>query len=578
MTPEDGRTLPQDSLTDDTHAGNAVLDHGSASRRTLVKAAIAGAAAGLVADAATAQDASTPSADDDQAIAPEAANGEKPNIVVIFSDDIGYWNLSAYNLGMMGVRTPNIDRIAQEGVIFTDAYGEQSCTAGRGAFITGQSPFRTGLLRVGLPGEDMGMSAEDPTLAEMLKPQGYATAQFGKNHLGDLNKHLPTVHGFDEFYGNLYHLNASEEPENEDWPDDPEFNAKYAPRGVIHSFASDVDDPTEDPRFGPVGKQVIEDTGPLDTKRMETVDEEYLGRALGFIDQATEAEQPFFLWFNPSRMHVFTHLKPESQGVTGLGITADALAEHDGHVGQVLQKFDDLGIADNTIVVYAADNGAQIFSWPDGNMTPFKGEKNSNWEGAYRIPMLARWPSQISAGSISNGVFSLQDWFPTLMSAVGVPQIKEQLMGGMEVGDKSFSVYLDGYDQLEHLTTGAPSARTEFFYFSDDGDLVGLRQDRWKYILMEQHGSGMDVWFEPLDELRTPRLVDLRGDPFERALEEAEGYNIWLLERVFLLSPAREYIQEFVRTFAAFPPKQAEDRIERIRALIERLRAIGAGG
>lgn len=550
--------------SDNEHGVRQFLAQGTTSRRSVVKAAIAGAAGGLLAGNAVAQEAATPSND-----------GGQPNIVVIMADDIGYWNTSAYNLGMMGYQTPNIDQIARDGMLFTDAYGEQSCTAGRAAFITGQHPFRTGLLSIGMPGEDRGLQAEDPTLAELLKPQGYATGQFGKNHLGDLNKSLPTVHGFDEFFGNLYHLNAEEEPENEDYPDDPEFFNTYGPRGVLHTFATDIDDPTEDPRFGPVGKQTIEDTGPLDTKRMETIDEEVQAKAFDFIDRAHAASQPFFLWFNPTRMHVFTHLKPESQGVTGLGIQADGMVEHDGQVGQVLQKLDDLGISDNTIVIYATDNGAQVFSWPDGNMTPFRGEKNSNWEGAYRIPMMVRWPNHIPAGSISNGIFSLQDWVPTLMAAVGVPDIKEQLLTGYQAGDKSFKVHLDGYNQLDHLTSGAPSARSEFFYFSDDGDLVGLRQDRWKIILQEQHSKGMDVWFDPLDELRSPRLVDLRGDPFERALEESENYNTWLLERVFLFYPARGIIQDFMKTFVRFPPRQSQERIDRIRSVIERLRQPG---
>ena len=551
--------------------GNHLLEQAAASRRTLVKAAVAGMAAGAVIDSVAAQDDATPSAGDDQIVEPDGSTTDQPNILVIMADDVGYWNPSIYNLGMMGYRTPNIDRIAQEGVLFTDAYGEQSCTAGRAAFITGQSPFRTGLLRIGLPGEDMGLQATDPTIAQLLKPHGYMTGQFGKNHLGDLNKTLPTVHGFDEFFGNLYHLNASEEPENEDYPTDAAFAEVYGPRGVIRSWASDVDDQTVDPRWGPVGKQVIEDTGPLDTTRMETVDEEFMASALDFMDRAVEADSPFFLWYNPTRMHIFTHLKPESQGVTGLGIYADGMVEHDGQVGELLQKLDDLGIADNTIVIWATDNGAQFFSWPDGGVTPFRGEKNSNWEGAYRIPMMARWPARIPSGSISNGIFSLQDWLPTLLSAVGQPTIKEELLEGYQVGDTTFNVYIDGYDQLAHLTEDAPSARNEFFYFDDGGDLVGLRHERWKYIFMEQLSEGMDVWFDPLEELRKPRLVDLRGDPFERAMVSAEDYNMWLLDRIYLLSPARSYLQAFMQTFIQFPPQQAQDKVAQIEALIARL-------
>ena len=550
------------------------LAAGSTSRRTMMKAALAGAAGSMVAGnlgagSIAAQETSSPEA------AGEGGAEGRPNIVMIMADDIGYWNISAYNLGMMGYQTPNIDRIAREGVQFTDAYGEQSCTAGRGAFITGQSPFRTGLLRVGLPGEEQGISAEDPTLAQMLKQQGYTTGQFGKNHLGDRNEHLPTVHGFDEFFGNLYHLNAEEEPENPDWPDDPEFDAKYAPRGVLHTWASDVDDPTEDPRFGPVGKQVIEDTGPLTSERMETIDEEILAGAQDFINRASDAGTPFFTWVCPTRMHIWTHLKPESEGVTGLGSQADGMVELDGLVGALLQQLEDLGIADNTIVVFTTENGAQVFSWPDGNMTPFRGEKNSNWEGAYRIPMMIRWPDRIPAGTVSNGIISLLDFVPTLMSAVGVPDIKEQLLAGVQLGETTFSVHLDGYDQLAHLTEGEESARHEFFYFNDNGDLVGLREDRWKYILMEQNSLGLDVWFDPLDELRRPKLIDLRGDPFERAPVESANYDIWMLERVFLLPPAGERIREFMRTFIAFPPRQAQDRIDQIRRVVGTLTQMG---
>ena len=556
-----GNSGPQDA-----DAGEHAVGQASASRRSLMKAAIAGTAGGVVGGSrtASAQSDSTP-------VDGPGGDGERPNILVIMPDDIGYWNTSAYNLGMMGYQTPNIDRIAHEGAQFTDAYGEQSCTAGRAAFITGQSPFRTGLLSIGLPGDDQGLHEDDPTLAELLKPQGYATGQFGKNHLGDHNMYLPTVHGFDEFFGNLYHLNAEEEPENPDYPDDPAFFAQYGPRGVLHTWASDVDDPTEDPRFGRVGKQIIEDTGPLDTERMETIDEELLAGALDFIDRAHEAGQPFFTWFCPTRMHIFTHLKPEAEGVTGLGPQADGMVELDGYVGQLLQHLEDLAISENTIVVFATDNGAQVFSWPDGNMTPFRGEKNSNWEGAYRTPMMVRWPNHIPAGTISNGIISLQDWVPTLMTAAGVPGIKERLLAGYEVGDKTFSVHLDGYDQLDHLANGAESARHEFFYFSDDGDLVGLRQDRWKYILQEQHAKGLDVWFEPLDELRRPRLVDLRGDPFERAPEESANYDTWMLERLFLFTPMRGVIQEFMRTFIAFPPRQAEEKLARIREQIDNI-------
>ena len=553
------------------------------SRRTALKAAAGGAlaATGMGAAASGVRGLATgrsfaPAAQPDATpeATPGAGNGagRRPNILVIFGDDIGYWNISAYNLGMMGYRTPNIDRIGREGVLFTDAYGEQSCTAGRAAFITGQSPFRTGLLRVGLPGDKQGIQADDPTLAELLKPLGYATGQFGKNHLGDRNEFLPTVHGFDEFYGNLYHLNAEEEPEHPDYPTDPDFYAQFGPRGILRTWATDVDDSTEDPRFGRVGKQRIENTGPLDTERMETVDEEFLGATLDFIDRAHQADQPFFVWFNSTRMHIFTHLKPDSAGATGLGVEADGMVEHDGHVGRLLQKLDDLGIAEDTIVLYTTDNGAEVFSWPDGGTTPFRSEKNSNWEGAYRVPMLARWPGEIPAGSIVNGIFSHLDWVPTLMAAAGVPDVKEQLLRGYQAaGDKAFKAHLDGYDQLGHLTAGGENPRQEFFYFSDGGDLTGLRQDRWKIVLMEQRSEGLDVWFEPFDALRTPRIVDLRGDPFERAMEESANYDSWLVQHTFVLYPVRNTVRRFYETFIRFPPRQSATVIGKIAQLIELL-------
>lgn len=519
----------------------------STTRRTLMKTAAAGAVGSmLVNDGMAAQDAP---------IEPDGSPSGKPNIVVIMGDDIGYWNLSAYNMGMMGYRTPNIDRIAQEGMMFTDAYGEQSCTAGRAAFITGQNPLRTGLLRIGFPGQDMGLHEDDPTLAEVLKPEGYVSGQFGKNHLGDMNKYLPTVHGFDEFLGNLYHLNAEEEPEHEDYPDNPLFAAQMGPRGVIHSWASEEDDPTEDRRFGRVGKQVIEEKGPLTTEWMETIDEDLLEGAIDFIDRAHADDNPFFLWFAPTRMHIWTHLKEESEGVTGLGIQADGLVEHDGHVGQLLDHLDELGIADNTIVVYTTDNGAQIFTWPDGNMTPFRGEKNSNWEGAYRIPMMVRWPTQIPAGSVSNGIISLQDWVPTLASAAGIPAVKEQLLDGYESGGKVFNAHLDGFDQMKMLTEGGESERGIFYYFNEMGGLVGVRADRWKFVQMEQQASGIDIWLQPFDELRGAKLVDLRGDPFERAMVEAPSYDIWMLERLFLIQGAQIAVQQLQQSFEDYPPR-----------------------
>ncbi|HWV24572.1 MAG TPA: arylsulfatase [Thermomicrobiales bacterium] len=529
----------------------------------MLKAALAGAASTLLAGDVFAQDTTTPD------IQP-GENGP-PNILVIMPDDVGYWNTSAYNLGVMGYRTPNIDRIAREGMQFTDAYGEQSCTAGRAAFITGQTPFRTGLLSIGLPGEETGIHPDDPTIAELLGPLGYATGQFGKNHLGDRNNYLPTVHGFDEFFGILYHLNAYEEPEDDDYPQNPVFAERYGPRNVIRSWATEYDDPTEDPRFGRVGKQVVEDAGPLDTTRMETIDEEFLWATKDFIGRAHANDQPFFAWFNPTRMHIFTHLKPESRGVTGLGIQADGMVEHDGHVGDILQYLDDLGIADNTIVIYTTDNGAQVLTWPDGNMTPFRGEKNGNWEGAYRVPMMVRWPNQIPAGVISNEMISLQDWLPTLLAAAGVPDIAERLLAEHEAGDRTFRAHLDGFNQLDHLVNGGPSARHQFFYFSGKGQLLGYRQDRWKFILMEQESTGLDGWYDEFRELRAPKIVDLRGDPLERAMIESGNYDTWVIEHLYLLSPVQDSLKQFYLTFVEFPPRGVTGQLEQLQQLLEML-------
>lgn len=484
------------------------------------------------------------------------ANANRPNILVIFGDDIGYWNTSAYNRGMMGYRTPNIDRIAREGAIFTDLYAQQSCTAGRAAFITGQSCFRTGLLKVGLPGAKEGLSDKDPTLAELLKPQGYATGQFGKNHLGDRNEFLPTVHGFDEFFGNLYHLNAESEPENPDYPKDPKFRSMFGPRGVLHSFATDEDDPTEDPRFGRVGKQKIEDTGALTNKRQETVDEEFLAAAMGFIDKSAKAGKPFFCWFNSTRMHIYTHLKPESQGKTGLGIEADGMVEHDGMVGQLLNQLDELGIADNTIVVWTTDNGAEVFSWPDGGTTPFRGEKNENWEGGYRVPGVMRWPGVVKPGTEINDVFSHEDWVPTLVAAAGEPDITAKLLAGYAAVGKTFKVHLDGYDQHDLLAGSGPSKRKEYFYWTDDGNLAALRYEQWKIVFMEQRARGLDVWQDPLVTLRFPKLFNLRSDPFEIADQDAGDYDKWRVERAFVLVPAQAFVGKHLTTYQDFPPRQ----------------------
>jgi arylsulfatase A-like enzyme len=480
-------------------------------------------------------------------VAAPAAAQDRPNILVIWGDDIGSFNVSAYNMGMMGYETPNIDRIGDEGMIFTDSYGEQSCTAGRSTFITGQSGFRTGLLKVGLPGADLGLQAEDVTIAELLKPHGYATGQFGKNHLGDRDEMLPTNHGFDEFLGSLYHLNAEEEPENEDYPldvvlaDGRVFQEAFGPRGVLHSFAD--------------GR--IEDTGPLTRKRMETVDEETLEGAVRFIREAHADGKRFFVWYNTTRMHVWTHLKEDSEGVTGLGIYPDGMVEHDGHVGELLDLLDELGIADNTIVYYSTDNGAETFTWPDGGTTPFRGEKNTNWEGGYRVPAMIRWPGVIEPGQVSNEIISQLDWLPTFLAAAGEPNVKEELLAGKQVGDRTFKVHLDGYNFLPYLrgeTDVGP--RREFFYFSDDGNLVGLRYNNWKVVFAEQRAHGLDVWQDPFVQLRLPKIFNLRTDPFERADHEAIGYGRWRFDRLFLLVPAQTFVGNFLGTFQEFPPRQ----------------------
>ena len=470
--------------------------------------------------------------------------GKKPNILVIWGDDIGYWNVSAYNQGMMGYRTPNIDRIAKEGALFTDWYGQQSCTAGRAAFITGQTGFRTGLLKVGLPGAKEGLQARDVTLAQLLKAQGYMTAQFGKNHLGDLDEHLPTAHGFDEFMGSLYHLNAEEEFENEDYFVDPALIKKFQTRGVIHTWAN------------PDGTQKIESTGPLGKKRMETIDEEVTKASLDYLERAKKANKPFFLWWNSTRMHIWTHLKKESQGKTGLGTYPDGMVEHDAMVGQLLDKLKELGLEDNTIVMYSTDNGAESFSWPDGGTTPFRNEKATNWEGGFRVPCAIRWPGVVKPGTVSNDIFAHEDMLPTLLAAAGVPDAKEQLLKGMKVGDKTFKVHLDGYNITDALAGKAPDPRKEFFYFNDDGSLVALRYSQWKLVFQEQRAHGFDVWQEPFTPLRLPKLFNLRSDPFELADHDSIGYPKWRIDRVFLLVPAQQYVGQFLASFKEFPPSQ----------------------
>ena len=482
----------------------------------------------------------------------------KPNILVIMGDDVGYWNLSIYNQGMMGYRTPNIDSIAGDGMKFTDAYAENSCTAGRSSFITGQSAFRTGLLKVGLPGAKEGLSDKDPTLAELLKPLGYTSGQFGKNHLGDANEFLPTVHGFDEFFGNLYHLNAEEEPEQEFYPKDPTFWKRFGPRGVLHCYARDSFDSTADSRFGPIGKQKCEDTGPLTRKRMQTVDEEFMKSGIDFMERANKAGKPFFVWFASTRMHIFTHLKPESKGKTRLGIYADGMVEHDGQVGQLLGELKKLGIADNTIVIYTTDNGAELLLWPDGGMIPFHGEKNTTWEGGFRVPMMVKWPGHIKPGGTSNEIISLLDWLPTLMAAAGEADIKDKLLKGYSTGDKTYKVHLDGYNLAPYLTGEAQkSPRVSFIYCNDDQQVVGLRYDNWKIVFAEQREPGtMRVWSEPFVTLRVPKLFNLRTDPFERADITSVTYYDWLVDHVFLMVPAQAYVGEFLATFREYPQRQ----------------------
>ena len=476
------------------------------------------------------------------------AQAAKPNILVIWGDDIGQSNISAYTRGLMGYRTPNIDRIANEGVLFTDYYGEQSCTAGRSSFILGQSVFRSGLSKVGLPGAENGSNELDPTIAVLLKDQGYATGQFGKNHLGDRDEHLPTNHGFDEFLGNLYHLNAEEEPENEDYFKNPALQKEFGPRGVIHSWAM------------PDGTQKIEDTGALTKKRMETIDDETSDAAIDFIRSQHEADKPWFVWWNGTRMHFRTHVKPELRGISGQDEYSDGMVEHDMHIGKFLKLLDELGIAGNTIVHYSTDNGPHYNTWPDASATPFRGEKNTNWEGGWRVPAMVRWPGVVEAGSVSNGIVHHMDMMPTFLAAAGKPGIKEDLLDGYssKALGRDYKVHLDGYDVTEHLRNPlkVESPRNEIFYFSDDGDLTALRYRDWKLIFMEQKSQGtFRVWMEPFVPLRLPLLENLRRDPYERAEQTSNTYFDWMLDRVFMMVPAQTYVGEFLATFKEFPPR-----------------------
>jgi arylsulfatase A-like enzyme len=475
-------------------------------------------------------------------VAAEEGGQEKPNILVIWGDDIGQSNISAYTMGLVGYRTPNIDRVAAEGMIFTDYYGEQSCTAGRSSFITGQSVFRTGLSKVGMPGADQGLSSKDPTIAELLKPHGYTTGQFGKNHLGDKDEMLPTNHGFDEFLGNLYHLNAEEEPENADYPKNPEFAKRFGPRGVIHSYAD--------------GR--IEDTGPLTRKRMETIDDETVAATIRFIEQANKDGKPFFVWWNGTRMHFRTHVKAEHRGISGQDEYADGMVEHDMHVGQLLEVVDRLGIVDNTLVFYSTDNGPHYNTWPDAAATPFRGEKNTNWEGGWRVPAMVRWPGKIKAGSISNEIMHHMDWLPTFVAIAGDPDIKEKLKQKKKRRQKGFRVHLDGYNFLPFLTGQEDTGpRKEVFYFSDDGDLTAVRYNDWKAVFMEQKTEGtLRVWMDPFVPLRLPLIFNLRRDPYERAEITSNTYYDWMIDRAYMLYGAQAIVGNFLQTFKEFPPRQ----------------------
>jgi arylsulfatase A-like enzyme len=484
--------------------------------------------------------------------APAAAQlQQKPNILVIWGDDIGVHNISAYNHGMMGYQTPNIDRIAKEGALFTDSYAQQSCTAGRASFILGQHPFRTGLLTVGFPGSPHGIPDWTPTIADLLKQQGYTTGQFGKNHLGDNNKHLPTVHGFDEFFGNLYHLNAEEEPETYYYPKDPAFKANFGPRGVLHSWATDKDDPTDQPRWGRVGKQRVEDTGPLTQARMPTIDQEIYGAADKFIDKAVNDKKPFFVWFNTTRMHVWTRLKKESDGRTGIGLYPDGMVEHDDMVGDLLKKLDKMGLAQNTIVVYGTDNGAETVTWPDGGITPFHGEKGSTWEGGFRVPMVVRWPGVIKPGTIVNDIFSQEDWMPTLLAAAGVPDVKEKLAQGYAANGKTFKVHADGYNFLPYFKGEAKKGpREEIIYFGQGGELNAIRWNDWKANFAGVDGNiitgsrKVTTW---------PLLVNLRADPYEKMPFESAMYMRWMGDNMWLFIPIGQKVKEFLATIPQYP-------------------------
>jgi arylsulfatase A-like enzyme len=498
-------------------------------------------------------------------LAPRASGqAKKPNIVVIMSDDVGIWNISAYHRGMMGGRTPNIDRIASEGALFTDYYAQQSCTAGRAAFILGQTPFRTGLLMVGLPGAKQGIQDKDPTIAELLKPLGYATAQIGKNHLGDRNEFLPTVHGFDEFYGILYHLNAMEEPYEYDYPKMANFKDRFGPRDILSSIASNVDDPTIDPRFGKVGKQVIKDEGPLPphpnmdpkaTTNMEDIEQVLVQHSTDFMERSVKANKPFFLWHNSTRMHVWTHLSPKWENKSGFGLYADGMMELDWEVGELLKKLDELGVADNTIVLFTSDNGPEIFTWPDGGNQPFRGEKGVTYEGGFRVPMLVKWPGVVKPGIIVNDIMAMEDWLPTLVAAAGEPDMKDKLLKGVTVGGKTFKTHLDGYNFIPFFKGEVPAGpRHEFFYFSNTADLMAMRYDQWKVSFKTIKGN---LFTGEASSTQAPIVTNLRQDPWERYQDESMNYGKWWGDKLWTMVPATVIVSQFLGTFKEYPPSQA---------------------
>ena len=542
------------------------------SRRILVGGTIliAAFAAGATAPVRTAQAQQQP-----------APSGPRPNILVIMGDDIGQSNVSAYTSGLLGYWTPNIDRIASEGMRFTDYYAEQSCTAGRSSFITGQSTLRTGLSKVGVPGAAIGLQARDATIAELLKPLGYATGQFGKNHLGDRNEFLPTVHGFDEFFGNLYHLNAEEDPESRDYPREPAFSQTFGPRGVLRSKASDRDDPTEQPRWGRVGKQTIEDTGPLTKKRMETCDDEFVAASKDFIKRQNAAGKPFFVWLNTTHMHAFTHTKKKSLGQAGRWQSPyhDTMIDHDKNIGQMLDYLDELGIADNTFVMYSTDNGPHRNTWPDGGMTPFRSEKNTNWEGAFRIPLLVRWPGHIKPGSVANGIVQHHDWFPTFLAMAGDPNVSDKLKKGYKAIGRTYKNHIDGYNLLPYLTGQEKECpRNLFVYVSDDGDVLAIRYDNWKIVFMEQRAKGtLQVWAEPFTKLRVPKLFNLRTDPYEFADITSNSYYDWFLYHDYLIFAAQTIAARWADTFKEFPPIQKPNTFTIDDALAVMRESAGSG-